>query len=225
MCRPVTPDMLLRWHRRLVRWRWTYPRCGGRPPVDAKLVALIEQMARENPGWGYERIQGELLGLGIRVRASTVRQVLKRLRIPPAPQRTRTTWRQFLHTQAATMLACDFISCRLRGDLAPRLCVLRDRGGYAPCPCPGVTAYPDAVPATASARSNWATSMRSPPSASLADTRRLDPPGDPSGPDSGRGLTAQAGDATCPEHPASHRGVCQLKLQSREFRLMHGGGA
>ena len=108
MCRLVAPGTLLRWHRRLVRWRWTYPRRGGRPRVDAKIVALIEQMARENPGWGYKRIQGELLSLGIRVGASTVRRVLKRLRIPPAPQRTRTTWRQFLHTQAATMLACDF---------------------------------------------------------------------------------------------------------------------
>jgi transposase len=105
---PVTPDTLLRWHRRLVRWQWTYPHRGGHPPVDAKLAVLIEQMARENPGWGYKRIQGELLGLGCRVGASTVRRVLKRLRIPPAPQRSRTTWRQFLRTQAATMLACDF---------------------------------------------------------------------------------------------------------------------
>ena len=108
MSRMVTPDTLLRWHRRLVRWRWTYPRCGGRPPVDARLTLLIEQMARENPGWGYKRIQGELLGLGYRVEASTVRRVLKRLRIPPAPRRARSTWRQFLRTQAATMLACDF---------------------------------------------------------------------------------------------------------------------
>jgi len=108
MSRLVTPDTLLRWHRRLVRWRWTYPHRGGRPPVDAKLVVLIEQMARENPGWGYKRIQGELLGLGIRVGASTVRRVLRRLRIPPAPQRSCTTWRQFLRSQAATMVACDF---------------------------------------------------------------------------------------------------------------------
>ena len=106
--RLVTPATLLKWHRRLVRWRWTYPRCGGRPPVDVRLVMLIEQMARENPGWGYKRIQGELLGLGYRVGASTVRRVLKRLRIPPAPQRSRSMWRQFLRTQASTMLACDF---------------------------------------------------------------------------------------------------------------------
>src|SRR5258708_5955642 len=106
--RLVTPGTLLRWHRRLVRWRWTYPPKGGRPPVDAKLALLIEQLARENPGWGYKRVQGELLGLGYRVSASTVRRILKRLRIRPAPQRSRSTWRQFLRTQAFTMLACDF---------------------------------------------------------------------------------------------------------------------
>jgi putative transposase len=108
MSRLVTPETLLCWHRQLVRWRWTYPPRGGRPPVDARLAALIEQMARENPGWGYKRIQGELLGLGYQAGASTVRRILKRLRIPPAPQRSRTTWRRFLRTQAATMLACDF---------------------------------------------------------------------------------------------------------------------
>ena len=108
MNRLVTPETLLRWHRRLIRWRWTYPHRGGRPPVDPRIAVLIEQMARENPGWGYQRIQGELLGLGIRVGASTVRRVLKRLRIPPAPQRSQPTWRRFLRTQASTMLACDF---------------------------------------------------------------------------------------------------------------------
>jgi hypothetical protein len=108
MNRLVTPATLLRWHRRMVRWRGTYPAEGGRPPIDAQLAALIERMARENPGWGYQRIQGEPLGLGLRVSASTVRRVLKRLQILPAPQRSRSTWRQFLRTQASTMLACDF---------------------------------------------------------------------------------------------------------------------
>jgi len=88
MGRLVTSDTLLRWHRRLVRWRWTYPHRGGRPSVDARLAVMIEKMARHDPGWGYKQIQGELPGLGIRVGTSTVRRVLKRLRIPPAATRS-----------------------------------------------------------------------------------------------------------------------------------------
>src|SRR5580692_9169270 len=82
MCRLVTPGAVLRWHRRLVTRRWTYPN-----------RTLIERLATENHGWGYQRIRGELLKLGHRAGASTIRRVLKALKIPPAPKRrTGTTW-------------------------------------------------------------------------------------------------------------------------------------
>jgi transposase InsO family protein len=107
--RLVSPRTLLRWHAQLVARRWTYPRRQpGRPPVAPPIRALVLRMARENPSWGYRRIQGELIGLGHRVAASTVWTILKKGGLDPAPRRSGPTWRQFLAAQAHAILAVDF---------------------------------------------------------------------------------------------------------------------
>ena len=107
----VSPRTLLRWHQRLVARRWTYPRRRpGRPLVDREVEALVVRLARENPAWGYRRIVGELHGLGMGVSASSVRSILIRHRLPPAPERDGVSWRLFLRQQATTMLACDFLT-------------------------------------------------------------------------------------------------------------------
>jgi putative transposase len=106
----VTPQTLLRWHRELVRRKWRQPRRAAdrrdrRPCARAGL-----RFARENPRWGYPRIAGELLKLGLRVSPSTIRRILLAAGSGPAPRRTGPSWRQFLRQQAASMLACDFFT-------------------------------------------------------------------------------------------------------------------
>jgi putative transposase len=106
---PVKPETLLCWHRQLVARRWTYPhRKPGRPPLERSLRTLILRLARENPHWGYARIVGELKGVGVTVSATSVRKVL--LGLMPAPERMDSSWRAFLRRQAASTLACDFLT-------------------------------------------------------------------------------------------------------------------
>jgi putative transposase len=108
---PVKPETLLRWHRQLAARRWMYAhRAPGRPPLESSLRSLIVRLARENPHWGYRRIVGELKGLGITVSATSVRKALLEAGLQPAPQRSHSSWRAFLRAQAASMLACDFLT-------------------------------------------------------------------------------------------------------------------
>ena len=112
----VTPDTILRWHRNIVRRRWAARSVRGtigRPATRRNIQVLVLRLARENPEWGYRRIHGELAGLGVRVSASTVWEILKKAGIDPAQRRTAPTWSQFLRSQAGAILASDFFTVDL----------------------------------------------------------------------------------------------------------------
>jgi putative transposase len=114
----VTPETIVRWHRDIARRRWAArSRSGrtGRPATRRNIRALVLRLARENPGWGYRRIHGELAGLGVKVAASTVWEILKASGINPARRRTGPAWAQFLRSQADAILASDFFTVDLPG--------------------------------------------------------------------------------------------------------------
>ncbi len=106
----VTPATLLRWHRRLVALRWTKGGRRGRPPIADEIRALVVRLARENPRWGYQRITGELNGLGITVSATTIAKIQRQAGLGPAGARSGLSWRVFLRAQAQSMLAVDFFT-------------------------------------------------------------------------------------------------------------------
>jgi putative transposase len=107
----IRPETVLRWHRDLLARRHaarSRPGRPGRPRTVRSICLLVLRLARENPGWGYRRIHGELLVLGIKVAASTVWEILHQAGIDPAPERATATWASFLRSQAGALLACDF---------------------------------------------------------------------------------------------------------------------
>jgi len=107
----VTPETVLRWHRELVRRRWTYSHARpGRPSIDVTTRQLVLRLARENSRWGYQRIVGELSKLGLPVSPSTVRRLLAKAGLGPAPRRSGPSWREFLRARAASVVACDFFT-------------------------------------------------------------------------------------------------------------------
>ncbi len=112
----VTPDRIVRWHRDIIRRCWAArSKRGrtGRPATRRNIKALVLRLARENPSWGYRRIHGELADLGVKIAASTAWEILTKAGIDPAPQRTGLAWSQFLRSQAAAILACDFFTADL----------------------------------------------------------------------------------------------------------------
>ena len=105
----MTPGTLLAWHRRSIKNKWTYRIPRGARRSRRRSVELVRRLARQNPRWGHRRIQGELLRPRVPARAGTIRRILAAAGLTPAPRRASPTWRQFLASQAAGILACDFL--------------------------------------------------------------------------------------------------------------------
>jgi putative transposase len=148
----VSPQTLLRWHRELVRRKWSYRRrWPGRPPLDSALRELVVRLGRENPSWGCIRIQGELRKLGIRVGATTIRSVLRRSGCGPAPRRGGPSWGEFLRAQAQGMLACDFFTVETTWLRTLYVMFFIEHGSRR-VRLAGVTANPDGLDASAGAQ-------------------------------------------------------------------------
>jgi putative transposase len=148
----VKPETIRRWHRELVKRRWTYRRpLAGRPSTNPGIRQLVVRLARENPTWGYRRIHGELVGLGISTSPTTIWTILQRAGIDPAPRRASETWRAFLRAQAVVFI-----------DLATRKAYLA-----------GVTANPTGAWTTQQARNTIGTftEERDPPARFLIRDR------------------------------------------------------
>jgi putative transposase len=149
----VSPQTLLRWHRDLVKRKWTFGRIssGGRPPITNEVRELILRMGRENPRWGCIRIRGELAKLGVRVSATRIRTLLRANGFGPAPRRSGPTWNEFLRAQAQGILALDFFT--VETALLRTLYVLFAIGvGSRRVHVLGVTAHPDSAWVTQQAR-------------------------------------------------------------------------
>jgi putative transposase len=163
----VTPSTLLRWHRELVRRRWIYPHTGAGRGLDAGVVEPVVRLAEDNSRWGYQRIAGECRKLGVRVSASSVRNILRRRRVGPAPRRGGRSWSAFLRAQAGGVLACDLFTVETVG--LTRLYVLfLHRAG----PPPGLAGRdhraPDGKPCEVPAATNRIDPLRAGPSDSIA---------------------------------------------------------